>query len=122
MKDFDATCNTELVELIIGGFNGGEKKVIERALWFILHNQIVKHTESGHKFWVVEGSGMGSRCSGSIADYGFTKLVEQHLKPVLAEMNVKLYARYRDDIPVITETYHTAPKLTSWLQDKARRC
>ena len=87
------------------GFEGEEKKLLDRALWLILDYQYVKSANHPDKVWKSRrGSGMGLVHSGDLMDWVlFAKMEKWFAKSpgMLWEFGITGYYRYRDDVLIL---------------------
>ena len=85
--------------------SGDRKPSLEDLLTAILYYQYIRTPVLAESFQIAEGTGMGCRHSGNVADLAFARLVESHVlsNEIKQQFGVVLYGRYRDDLLCIED-------------------
>jgi len=125
VKDFYMSGNhSTIIDICAQGYKGADKEFVIQVLSFILHYQFVHDTDADKYYQVLEGTGMGARHSGALADYVFYRLVERDFVGTDAanNMGIQLYARFRDDILVILTTHRYGLVVYEHITSKASQC
>ena len=107
VRDFFLSgAHSDLVDVCLSDIAAGpQKEVVSDVLWFLLWHQYVQSKAlPGRRWRPVRGSGMGLPHSSHLSDWALLCLVEKDLLPRIADFGIKFFARYRDDILIVTDS------------------
>ena len=114
--------SVELTDLCIKGFAGDRRRVLDKALGFLLDNQFIVSDEIPNRLWqCIKGSGMGHKHSGEVVGLAFYYEVEEWAirTSTRQEYGIVGYWRYRDDILIIGNDRQLTVKYCQTLRNKA---
>ena len=114
--------SVELTNLCMRGFAGERRKIMNKALGFLLDNQFIVSEEAPNRLWkCIKGSGMGHKHSGEVVDLAFYYEVEEWATRASTrqEFHIVGYWRYRDDILIIGSDRQKTVKYCQTLRSKA---
>jgi len=97
--------HSQLINVVSSAFTGALRALLTDTLWLVMGSQFVTASEHPQRAWrVLEGSGMGLRHSGDVADLAFWVQCERDYACVPAMQlyhEISLYVRFKDDILII---------------------
>ncbi len=94
-----------------------EKQLVRNSLRLVLSNQYTSWSDCVNH--VTAGSGMGQIHSGTVADLAFWSLVESSVQSVKDRFRLFCWARFRDDLFVITEGTEGPSGIFEWACEAA---
>ena len=121
VKNFYMSGSHEMLEREVSGeFKGNMRRLMGPLISFVLLNQYVVDSVSDAAWQVTCGSGMGQRHSSSISDLALFTLGERSLLSAegRTKFSVLLYARYRDDVLAMFNSFTGARGFLQAFKDK----